>query len=170
MLPLILGAAGAALLLSSCASRKEEEETASSPSGDTSSSPKPTGLQYADSYTVDGELQTLFSADDSLWAISRFAGSYGVDERFDVHKITGNDYETVLSLPSPAQRSYSWTGPVQNGGEEIIASLYTSNAAFSPQDGTRHGVVFFDADGNLIADHDLYGTHGVTGPSGFAVD
>lgn len=59
---------------------------------------------------------------------------------------------------------------MQNGGEEIIASLYTSNAAFSPQDGTHHGVVFFDTDGNLIADHDLYGTHGVTGPSGFAVD
>ena len=154
-------------IFAGCNGGVEEEATpvpSSEPTGE------PTGLQYADSYLVAGEVQTLFSSGDDLWVISRFAGQYGSEARFELQRIVGDSYQIVASLPHADQRSYSWTGPVQIDGDEIIAALYTSNAAFSPQDGTHHGVIFFDNGGNLIADHDLYETHGVTGPSGFVVD
>lgn len=151
-----------------------EPDDTSSPSDevsdDTGEASEPVHLEYFNSYSVEGETQTLFSVENNVWSIGRFAGSYSNPAHFDLQKVTDNGFETIASLPEPDQRSYLWTKSVEIDGDPYIVSLYTSNSAFSPQDGTHHGVVILDTAGNLVCDHDLYSSLGVTGPSAFAFD
>lgn len=137
---------------------------------DTGESSKPVHLEFFNSYSVAGETETLFSVENTVWSIGRFAGTYSSPAHFDLQKGGDNGFETIASLPEPDQRSYLWTKSVTIDGAPYIVSLYTSNSAFSPQDGTHHGVVILDTAGNLISDHDLYSSLGVTGPSAFAFD
>ncbi|MBI2339629.1 MAG: hypothetical protein HYU99_04575 [Deltaproteobacteria bacterium] len=151
-----------------CAGNKEEGQTTSAQPDDSQPPAPPSGFDLVDSYQVAGELQTLFSADDSLWAISYFSGQYGVEERVDVQNLDSD--KTIPSLPHADQRSYGWTGPLKIAGEDVIAAIYQSNTGYHSQDGTHHGIILFDTDGNLLADHDLYGALEARGPSASVVD
>lgn len=131
----------------------------------------PSSLDFYRDYLIEGELQTLFSSGDNLWAISRKAGSYGNPETESVYALTSDStLEEIASLPSADQRSYQWSLPFQHEGSQYIASLYASTEGYDGQDGTHHGVVILDDAGNILADHDLYATTGNRGPSAVSFD
>ncbi len=146
---------------------QEGEETG----GDNTVETETPSLTFYQDYSVEGELQTLFSSGDNLWAISRRAGSYGNPESESVYALSSDlALEKVTDLPDPEQRSYQWSLPFQHAGSNYVATLYASTEGYDGQDGTHHGVVVLDDAGNVLADHDLYTTTGNRGPSAVSFD